>query len=144
MLKTYKIISLLLSYPNQEIYDFLPEVNFALKEEKLLNSDEIQGIDSFIAVFSAKPLSQWHHLEDSIVLHCCLLAVSMEFTDRFRSGDLVEAELSGTGASVGYIRIVKVPSFFYFRFGNQIYLSLSFVFQRKAPRRLVLGKGEGG
>jgi nitrate reductase molybdenum cofactor assembly chaperone len=59
MLKTYKIISLLLSYPNQEIYDFLPEVNFALKEEKLLNSDEIQGIDSFIAVFSAKPLSQW-------------------------------------------------------------------------------------
>jgi len=34
MLKTYKIISLLLSYPNQEIYDFLPEVNFALKEEK--------------------------------------------------------------------------------------------------------------
>lgn len=59
MIKTYKIISLLLTYPNQEIYDFLPEVTLELKEEQLLNPEEIMGIESFIDFFGSKPLNSW-------------------------------------------------------------------------------------
>lgn len=59
MLKTYKIISLLITYPNEEIYNFLPQVNFSLKEENLLNAGSITGIDAFVEFFSQKPLTFW-------------------------------------------------------------------------------------
>lgn len=59
MLKTYRIISLLLTYPNEEIYNFLPQVNSSLKEEKLLNSDSITSIDTFVDFFAQKPLAFW-------------------------------------------------------------------------------------
>jgi len=59
MLKTYRILSLLLTYPNEEIYNFLPQVNSSLREENLMNSDSITGIDSFINFFNQKPLAFW-------------------------------------------------------------------------------------
>ncbi|MBE0653262.1 MAG: nitrate reductase molybdenum cofactor assembly chaperone [Bacteroidales bacterium] len=59
MLKTYRILSLLLTYPNEEIYNFLPEVNTSLKEEKLLNSESIIGIDAFVDFFNKKQLPFW-------------------------------------------------------------------------------------
>jgi nitrate reductase delta subunit len=49
----------LLTYPNEEIYNFLPEVNASLKEEKLLNSDSISGVDAFVDFFNQKPLAFW-------------------------------------------------------------------------------------
>jgi nitrate reductase delta subunit len=59
MLKTYRILSLLLTYPNEEIYNFLPKVNSSLTEEKLLNSDSITNIDAFVDFFNQKPLAFW-------------------------------------------------------------------------------------
>lgn len=59
MLKTYKIISLLITYPNEEIYDFLPQVNSSLKEENLMNAKAISGIDIFVDFFAKKPLTFW-------------------------------------------------------------------------------------
>jgi nitrate reductase delta subunit len=59
MLKTYKIISLLMTYPNKEIYDFLPEVNASLQDENLLNTDSITGIDAFVEFFAQQPLTFW-------------------------------------------------------------------------------------
>lgn len=59
MLKTYRILSLLLTYPNEDIYKFLPEVNASLKEEQLLNADSISGIDAFANFFNQKPLAFW-------------------------------------------------------------------------------------
>jgi nitrate reductase delta subunit len=59
MIKTYKIISLLLTYPNEEILDFLPQVNSSLKEENLLNAEAITGIDIFIDFFAQNPLTFW-------------------------------------------------------------------------------------
>ena len=59
MLKTYKIISLLITYPNEEIYNLLPQVNSLLKEEHLLNAVSISGIDAFVDFFAKKPLTFW-------------------------------------------------------------------------------------
>jgi nitrate reductase delta subunit len=59
MLKTYRILSLLLTYPNEEIYNFLPQVNSSLREENLLNSDSITSIDAFVDFFAQKPLAFW-------------------------------------------------------------------------------------
>lgn len=59
MLKTYRILSLLMTYPNEEIYDFLPQVNSLLKEENLLNADSITGINAFVSFFAQKPLTFW-------------------------------------------------------------------------------------
>ena len=59
MLKTYKVISLLITYPNEEIYSFLPEVNSSLQEENLLNADTISGIGVFVGFFAQKPLTYW-------------------------------------------------------------------------------------
>ena len=47
MIKTYKILSLLLSYPNQELQKFLPEAESELREEALLSEDKISGIAEF-------------------------------------------------------------------------------------------------
>lgn len=59
MLKTYRILSLLMTYPNEEIYNFLPQVNSSLKEENLLNADFITGIDTFVKFFAQQPLTFW-------------------------------------------------------------------------------------
>lgn len=59
MLKTYRILSLLMTYPNEEIYAFLPQANAALQEEDLLNAEAISGVDVFIDFFAQKPLTFW-------------------------------------------------------------------------------------
>ncbi len=59
MLKTYRILSLLLTYPNEEIYNFLPQVNASLKEENLLDAKTITGIDVFIDFFTRESLTFW-------------------------------------------------------------------------------------
>ena len=59
MLKTYRILSLLMTYPNEEIYNFLPQVNSSLKEENLLDTETIGGIEAFVDFFVSKPLTFW-------------------------------------------------------------------------------------
>ena len=59
MLKTYRILSLLMTYPNEEIYAFLPQVKATLDEEDVLNAKVISGIDSFVDFFSQRPLTFW-------------------------------------------------------------------------------------
>ena len=59
MLRTYKIISLLITYPNEEIYNFLPQVNSSLKDEHLLDAGSISGINVFVDFFAREPLTFW-------------------------------------------------------------------------------------
>jgi nitrate reductase delta subunit len=48
-----------MTYPNEEIYAFLPQANAALQEEDLLNAEAISGVDVFIDFFAQKPLTFW-------------------------------------------------------------------------------------
>lgn len=59
MIKTYKILSLLLSYPNNELQKFLLEVEKELKEEALLNEDRIDEIGKFCKRFNQLDLTDW-------------------------------------------------------------------------------------
>lgn len=59
MLKTYKILSLLLSYPNEEIYGFLKSADGFFREEALLDEESIRGIKKFTEFFSADSLVKW-------------------------------------------------------------------------------------
>lgn len=59
MLKTYKILSLLLSYPSNELQKFLVEVGAELKSEKLLCSEKIGEIEKFTDHFSKMDLTDW-------------------------------------------------------------------------------------
>lgn len=59
MLKTYRILSLLMTYPNEEIYAFLPLANAALQEEDLLNAEANSGVNMFVDFFAQKPLTFW-------------------------------------------------------------------------------------
>jgi nitrate reductase delta subunit len=56
---TYKILSVLLSYPEKEMKDLLPEVIPELIAEKLLKEDEIEGIRKFIAHFMKTDITDW-------------------------------------------------------------------------------------
>ena len=47
MIKTYKILSLLLSYPSDELQIFLLETEKELREEALLQEDRIAEIAKF-------------------------------------------------------------------------------------------------
>jgi nitrate reductase delta subunit len=62
MLKSYRIISLLLTYPNEEIYNFLPQINASLKEENLLDTETIAGIDVFVDFFTCESLTFWQEI----------------------------------------------------------------------------------
>jgi nitrate reductase delta subunit len=59
MQKTYKILSLLLSYPNEEIHDLLPIAETILRDERILDDDSIEGVKEFINFFSSRTLVQW-------------------------------------------------------------------------------------
>lgn len=59
MIKTYKILSLLLSYPNDELQNFLPEVERELREEALLQADRIDEIGEFCKRFNYLDLTDW-------------------------------------------------------------------------------------
>ncbi|MDD2474521.1 MAG: nitrate reductase molybdenum cofactor assembly chaperone [Dysgonamonadaceae bacterium] len=59
MIKTYKILSLLLSYPNKELQDFLLEVEQELRDESLLQEDRIIEITKFCKRFHQLDLTDW-------------------------------------------------------------------------------------
>ena len=59
MVKTYKILSILLSYPEKEIKELLPEVTGNLETESILKAHEIDGIRQFIKFISAMELIEW-------------------------------------------------------------------------------------
>jgi len=59
MIKTYKILSLLLSYPNVELMDFLPEAEMELQNEALLSTDRLEEVAQFIHHFRQMELTEW-------------------------------------------------------------------------------------
>ncbi len=59
MLKTYKILSLLLSYPHAQLQDFLGESERELRAEALLPPEQIDGIRQFVTHFSKMDLTEW-------------------------------------------------------------------------------------
>ena len=59
MIKTYKILSLLLSYPNKELQFFLSDVEKELRDELLLQEDRIIEISKFCKRFYQLDLTDW-------------------------------------------------------------------------------------
>lgn len=59
MIKTYKVLSLLLSYPNDELQKFLSHAVKELREESLLMEDKIRGLTEFCNRFSQLNLTNW-------------------------------------------------------------------------------------
>lgn len=59
MIKTYKILSLLLSYPSEELQEFLPEAMRELAEEKLLEENFTVDVGKFAARFRKYDLLDW-------------------------------------------------------------------------------------
>ena len=59
MIKSYKILSLLLSYPSDELQRFLLEVEKELKEEALLQEKRIDEISEFCKRFNQLDLTDW-------------------------------------------------------------------------------------
>jgi nitrate reductase delta subunit len=59
MMKTYKVLSLLLSYPNEELQKFLPHVEKELREESLLREDTISGLVQFCKRNGQLNLTHW-------------------------------------------------------------------------------------
>jgi nitrate reductase delta subunit len=59
MIKTYKVLSLLLSYPNDELQKFLLQVEEELREESLLQEDKITEIVKFCIRFNQLDLTNW-------------------------------------------------------------------------------------
>lgn len=59
MIKTYKILSLLLSYPSKELQAFLPEVEAELNSESLLNDQSRSEVALFVKHYYAADLTDW-------------------------------------------------------------------------------------
>lgn len=59
MAKTYKILSLLLTYPDAEILKFLPEALKELEKEALLSAVTIEKLHEFADHFSKMDLIDW-------------------------------------------------------------------------------------
>jgi nitrate reductase delta subunit len=59
MIRTYKILSLLLTYPESGLEEFLPEALSALKNEALLHQVKIDEAERFIQHFSNMGLTDW-------------------------------------------------------------------------------------
>jgi nitrate reductase delta subunit len=59
MIKTYKILSLLLSYPTEELQEFLPEALQELATEKLLEEEPMEEVGKFAEHFRQYDLLDW-------------------------------------------------------------------------------------
>ncbi len=59
MIKTYKILSLCLSYPNADLQLFLSEVENELQKEALLKEDKIEDMKKFVDLFKNMDLTDW-------------------------------------------------------------------------------------
>ena len=59
MIKTYKILSLLLSYPSDELQKFLLQAEEELRDESLLHEKKIAEIAQFCKRFNQMDLTDW-------------------------------------------------------------------------------------
>lgn len=59
MLKTYKIVSLLLDYPCQEMVDALPRVKEEIRKEGLLGAALCKELDRFLRASASLSLQAW-------------------------------------------------------------------------------------
>jgi nitrate reductase delta subunit len=59
MIKTYKILSLFLSYPGQDLQDFLHEGTEELRREGLLEETILTSLEEFASHFSGMDLIDW-------------------------------------------------------------------------------------
>jgi len=59
MIKTYKILSLCLSYPNADLQLFLSEVDNELIKDALLNNSKIKEVSRFVNHFINMNLTDW-------------------------------------------------------------------------------------
>ncbi len=59
MIKTYKVLSLLLSYPGRELHEFLSVAVKEVREEALLPADKISGLETFCNSFIRTDLTDW-------------------------------------------------------------------------------------
>lgn len=59
MIKTYKILSLCLSYPNADLQAFLSDIEKELQKEALLSSQKIKDLCSFVSHFKNMDLTDW-------------------------------------------------------------------------------------
>lgn len=59
MIKSYKILSLLLSYPHAELQEFLPEALAGLREEALLPQEKTEEIEKFVSHCIKTDLTDW-------------------------------------------------------------------------------------
>lgn len=59
MIKTYKILSLLLSYPNQELQKFLNDVDLELRNEAILSVEICDELNEFVCNFREISITEW-------------------------------------------------------------------------------------
>lgn len=59
MQNTYKILSLLLDYPNQEVKEGLGSVMDVIYEDRYLDQSQSASLQSFLEYAKAMPLSEW-------------------------------------------------------------------------------------
>lgn len=59
MIKTYKILSLFISYPDKDLQDFLYEGIGELRKEGLLGEDIIENLDEFATHFTKEDIIDW-------------------------------------------------------------------------------------
>lgn len=59
MLKTYRLLSRLLSYPDADIYRMLESTGQVMAEENLLDDEAMTGIAEFCRFFSSDSLIKW-------------------------------------------------------------------------------------
>ncbi len=83
MIKTYKVLSLLLSYPNSELQKFLPEAEEILLEEALLPADKIRGIAEFCKDFMNTDLIDWQ--AEYVQLFDYSRSVSLHFFEHIKA-----------------------------------------------------------
>lgn len=83
MIKTYKVLSLLLSYPNRALQEFLSEAVKEVKEEALLTPDKIRGIETFCNGFMDIDLTDWQ--ADYVQLFDYSRSVSLHLFEHVKS-----------------------------------------------------------
>jgi nitrate reductase molybdenum cofactor assembly chaperone NarJ/NarW len=59
MIKTYKILSLCLSYPKDELQLFLSEIENELQKEALLSEEKMDDVKKFVHFFKNMDLTDW-------------------------------------------------------------------------------------
>lgn len=59
MLKTYKVLSVLLDYPNEEILEDVSKIMPLLEEEKLLNKSSLNNMHSFLKFIQTQDILDW-------------------------------------------------------------------------------------